>query len=58
MVICLLLLGALCNLFHKERRETGMKKYLAPEVETLTFAAEEAIALGSNQYNDAEFGGW
>ena len=35
-----------------------MKKYMAPEVETLTFAAAEAIALGSNQYNDGEFGGW
>ena len=37
-----------------------MKKYMAPEMETLTFAAEEAIAalLGSNLFNDAEFGGW
>ena len=37
-----------------------MKKYFAPEMETLTFAAEEAIAtiLGSNLFNDAEFGGW
>lgn len=37
-----------------------MKKYFAPEMETLNFAAEEAIAglLGSNLFNDAEFGGW
>ena len=39
-----------------------MKKYMAPEMETLTFAAEEAIAnldrLGSSIFNDAEFGGW
>lgn len=37
-----------------------MKKYMAPEMESLTFAAEEAIAglLGSNMYNDAEFGAW
>ena len=37
-----------------------MKKYMAPEMEALTFAAEEAIAgiLMSNMFNDAEFGGW
>lgn len=37
-----------------------MKKYKPPQMETLTFAAEEAIAglLGSNLFNDAEFGGW
>ena len=37
-----------------------MKKYIAPDMQTLTFAAEEAIAglLGSNLFNDAEFGGW
>ena len=37
-----------------------MKKYIAPELETLTFATEEAIAglLGSNLFNDGEFGGW
>ncbi len=37
-----------------------MKKYIAPEMETLTFATEEAIAgiLASNLFNDAEFGGW
>ncbi len=35
-----------------------MKKYFAPEVETLTFAAEETIANGSNLFNDGEFGGW
>lgn len=44
--------------FFEERRTLFMKKYLAPEVETLTYAAEEAIALGSNLFNDAEFGGW
>ena len=37
-----------------------MKKYIAPEMQTLAFAAEEAVAalLGSNLFNDAEFGGW
>ena len=37
-----------------------MKKYLAPEMEALTFGTEEAIAgaLPSNIFNDAEFGGW
>ncbi len=37
-----------------------MKKYTAPEMEALDFAVEEAIAglLGSNMFNDAEFGGW
>ena len=34
-----------------------MKKYLAPEMETLIFAAEEAVA-SSDIHNDAEFGGW
>ena len=40
--------------------DNGMKKYVAPEMEALTFASEEAIAglLGSNLFNDAEFGGW
>ena len=42
------------------KEDTRMKKYMAPEMETLTFAAEEAIAglLGSNLFNDGEFGGW
>lgn len=39
-----------------------MKKYMAPEMEALTFGAEEGIAgadfLPSNIFNDAEFGGW
>ena len=37
-----------------------MKKYIAPEMETLTFGVEEAIAgtLMSNMFNDAEFGAW
>lgn len=39
-----------------------MKKYIAPEMEALTFTAEEAIAspagFGSSIFNDAEFGGW
>lgn len=37
-----------------------MKKYMAPEMETLTFASERAIAgvLPSNIFNDGEFGGW
>lgn len=37
-----------------------MKKYMTPEMETLTFGAEEVIAAGlpSNIFNDAEFGGW
>ena len=36
-----------------------MKKYVAPELEALTFVAEETISNGgSNTYNDAEFGGW
>ena len=38
-----------------------MKKYMAPEMEALTFAAEEAVAGGvlpSNIFNDGEFGGW
>ena len=42
------------------KEDTCMKKYMAPEVETLTFAAEEAIAglSGSNLFNDGEFGSW
>ena len=40
------------------KEDSGMKKYFAPEVETLTFAAEETIANGSNLFNDGEFGGW
>ena len=37
-----------------------MKKYMAPEMEALTFAAEDGIAgiLPSNIFNDGEFGGW
>lgn len=37
-----------------------MKKYTAPEMEALTFGAEETIAgiLPSNIFNDGEFGGW
>ena len=40
-----------------------MKKYTAPELKVLAFAAEETIAAtkeynGSNIYNDGEFGGW
>ena len=35
-----------------------MKKYFAPEVETLTFVSEETIANGSTLFNDGEFGGW
>ena len=37
-----------------------MKKYMAPEMEALTFGAEEGIAgvLSSSIFNDAEFGGW
>lgn len=38
-----------------------MKKYMAPELEALTFGADEAIAwssLGSNIFNDGEFGNW
>lgn len=37
-----------------------MKKYMAPEMECLTFAAEEAIAAlnASNIFNDSEFGAW
>lgn len=37
-----------------------MKTYFAPEMETLTFAAEEAVAgsTSSDIHNDAEFGGW
>lgn len=36
-----------------------MKKYMAPEMEALTFSADEAIAnwnlLGSSIFNDGEF---
>ena len=37
-----------------------MKKYMTPEMETMTFAAEDGIAgiLPSNIFNDGEFGGW
>ena len=37
-----------------------MKKYFAPEMETLPFCAEEAIAgiLPSGIFNDTEFGHW
>lgn len=46
-----------------------MKKYIAPEMKTLAFVAEETIAAaepkngngavtGSNIFNDAEFGAW
>ena len=37
-----------------------MKKYMAPELEALSFGAEEGIAgqLPSNIFNDGEFGGW
>ena len=37
-----------------------MKKYMTPEMETLTFAAEDGIAglLPSNVTNDSEFGKW
>ena len=43
-----------------ERRLHRMKKYMAPEMEALTFGAEDAIAgiLPSNVFNDGEFGGW
>ena len=38
-----------------------MKKYVAPEMQVISFAAEEAIAGlldGSNLFNDAEVGKW
>ena len=37
-----------------------MKKYMAPELEALTFGADEAIANGlpSSLFNDGEFGNW
>ena len=37
-----------------------MKKYMAPEMETLFFAAEDAIAASPNsrQVIDVEFGEW
>ena len=37
-----------------------MKKYMAPALETLSFAAEEAVTgiLPSDIFNDGEFGGW
>lgn len=38
-----------------------MKKYMAPTLEMLTFAAEEAVAGlfdNSNIFNDDEFGSW
>ena len=48
------------NLIFLRKEDIRMKKYFAPEMETLTFAAEEQIAglLGSNLFNDKEFGGW
>lgn len=41
----------------KERRDHGMKKYIAPEMMSLSYAAEEAISGeldGSNRFNDGE----
>ena len=38
-----------------------MKKYIAPVLEALSFAAEEAISAGpedSNTYNDGELDEW
>ena len=37
-----------------------MKKYVAPQLEELNFVAEKAIAglLGSNLFNDGQFGDW
>ena len=38
-----------------------MKRYMAPALEMLTFAAEEAVAGlldSSNIFNDDEFGSW
>ena len=41
-----------------------MKKYMAPEMEALTFGADEAIAISlpadfsSSIFNNGEFGGW
>ena len=36
-----------------------MKHYVAPEMKTLAFIAEETISNeGSNTFNDAEFGNW
>lgn len=38
-----------------------MKKYVAPEMQAISFAADEAIAAlldGSSLFNDAEFGQW
>ena len=40
-----------------EKGEIGMKKYIAPEVESMSFAAVEAIGApleGSNTFNDGE----
>ena len=58
MVISFYRYSKLPPIFTKE--ETKMKKYFAPEMETLTFTAEEAIAglVASNLFNDAEFGAW
>lgn len=60
VVICFFLRSIQYNLFSLRKEDIRMKKYIAPEMQTLTFAAEEAIAglLGSNLFNDAEFGGW
>lgn len=37
-----------------------MKKYMAPEMETLAFASEEGVAgfLPSDVFNNGEFGAW
>ena len=48
------------NNFYELGRTYSMKKYMTPEMEVLTFAAEDGIAgiLPSNIFNDGEFGGW
>lgn len=49
----------LTNFLRKE--EPCMKKYVAPEMQAISFAADEAIAAlldGSSLFNDAEFGQW
>ena len=60
VVICSFSQRTFYNLLFQRKEDTHMKKYFAPEMETLNFAAEEAIAglLGRNLFNDAEFGGW
>ncbi len=36
-----------------------MKKYIAPEMKALAFAAENAVAAeGASQFNDGQFGEW